>query len=64
MRSKLREISKEIMEKEDSFVVARGRGWGCEMDEDSQKEQTFSYKMRPGDIMHRIMIVVNTTLCI
>ena len=50
------------MEKEDRFVVARGRGLGCEMEEDGRKEQTFSYEMRPGDIMHRIVTIVNTVL--
>lgn len=66
MRSKLCEISKKkkIMEKEDRFVVARGRGLRCEMEEDGRKEQTFSYEMRPWDIMHRIVTIVNTVLCI
>ena len=62
MQSKLCEILKKIMEKEDRFVVARGRGLGCEMEEDGRKEQTFSYEMRPGDIMHRIVTIVNTVL--
>ena len=43
-------ISKNLIKKREiRFTVTRGRGWGLcgvqELDEDSQKVQTFSYKI-------------------
>ena len=44
--SKTNKQTSKLIEKDIGYVVARGRGWReGELDEDSQKVQSFSYKM-------------------
>ena len=47
-------------EKQIRFGVARGRGWGGgELDEGSQKIQTFTYKIRTKDVTYNMINLSN-----
>ena len=47
--------------KRDQFVVTRGKK-GSDLKEDSQKVQTFSYKISTRDVVYNMMTIVNAAV--
>lgn len=53
----------QLIDTENRLVVARGGGWEVgEIGEGSQKIQTSSYKVSPGDITRIVVPTVNKTV--